>query len=59
MGARGYVIGLFVTAVFMALFWQIMDMGIQVGIAGSFFGKIVISLVILFISKLLSRILEG
>jgi hypothetical protein len=55
MGLKGNVIGWLVTAFIMAVFWTITDMGIP--LSDSFIGKIIVSLILLGISKFLTKIL--
>lgn len=57
MALKGSFIGWLVTAFIMAIFWTITEMGIP--LSENFLGKIVISLVLLIISKILSKVLGG
>ena len=57
MNLRNSVIGWLVTAVVMALAWTVMDMPIASGISDNFMGKLVVSLVIIILSKIISAML--
>jgi len=59
MSLKGGIISLFVTAVIMAITWSLMDLPQLSGFTGDFLGKILVSLVILVISKIVSRLLGG
>jgi len=54
---RNSVIGYLVTAVVMALAWTVMDMPLASGISDNFMGKLVVSLVIIILSKIISAML--
>lgn len=52
MGLRSSLISFMVSCFVMAVFWQIIDMGVNIGLAGNFLGKVVLS-------EILSKALGG
>jgi hypothetical protein len=55
MGLKGAVITTFVTAFFMALMWEISEMGFIL----TFWWKLGLSVIILILAKLLGKLLGG
>ena len=59
MGLKNSVIGLLVSAFVMAIAWSMMDMGVMQEFTQDFLGKVLVSVAILIISKIISAMLGG
>ena len=59
MGLKGSFIGLVVSAFIMAIAWSMMDMGVMQEFSQDFLGKVLVSVAILIISKVITLMLGG
>jgi len=59
MGVRSTVIGWGITAFIMACTWALMDIGAFQGFTNNFFGKLIVSFVIIILAKFLGKMFGG